>query len=36
MSRTAHERAMRALDVAGLVLGLLFALAVVFFGGLFL
>jgi hypothetical protein len=34
MSRSAHERAMHALDVAGIVLGLLFALLVVFFGGL--
>jgi len=36
MSRSAHERAMQALDVAGIVLGLLFVLLVVFFGGLFL
>ena len=36
MSRTAHERAMHALDVAGIVLGLLFALFVAIYGGLFL
>lgn len=36
MSRSAHERAMQALDVAGIVLGLLFALFVAVYGGLVL
>lgn len=36
MSRNAHERAMQTLDVAGIVLGLLFALFVAIYGGLFL
>jgi len=36
MSRSAHERAMQALDVAGIVLGLLFALLVAVYGGLVL
>lgn len=36
MSRSAHERAMQALDVAGIVLGLLFALLVAIYGGLVL
>ena len=34
--RNAHERAMQVLDVAGAVMAILFALLLVFFGGLFL
>jgi hypothetical protein len=34
--RNAHEQAMRVLDIAGVVMAILFALMVVFFGGLFL
>jgi hypothetical protein len=34
--RSAHQRAMEILDVAGVVMTILFVLLVVFFGGLFL
>ena len=34
--RNAHERAMELLDYAGVLLAILFALFVAFYGGLFL
>jgi len=35
-ARNAHERAMELLDFAGVLLAILFALFVAFYGGLFL
>ena len=35
-ARNAHERAMELLDFAGVLLAILFALFIAFYGGLFL
>ena len=34
--RNAHEQALQLLDIAGVLLAILFALCLAFFGGLFL